>query len=135
MSQKPPFCEHWCDLVPKHTKNGVCNFQDAADELAEIVRKEERERPVDQQHACEAGKLKHEPLIKRIFADLHEPWMSEHEKASFDAHMMKTVGADLDAQIESAASLGITYDQQQSIIRAVFAQCTKPVASPCLCKP
>lgn len=33
----------WCDLVPKHTNKGACNFQSAATELAYIVAAAERE--------------------------------------------------------------------------------------------
>jgi hypothetical protein len=34
----------WRELVLKHTSGGRCNFQAAADELAELVRAAERER-------------------------------------------------------------------------------------------
>jgi hypothetical protein len=36
----------WRELVLKHTKGGACNFQAAADELADLVRAAERERCV-----------------------------------------------------------------------------------------
>jgi hypothetical protein len=33
----------WGELVRKHTRGGACNFQDAANELAELVAAAERE--------------------------------------------------------------------------------------------
>lgn len=35
--------QRWAELVRKHTRGGACNFQDAANELAELVAAAERE--------------------------------------------------------------------------------------------
>lgn len=64
--------------------------------------------------------MKHEALAKRMFAELHEPWMDNFDKAEFDAEMMRQFGAQIDADIDAGVANGFTEEQQECIARSLL---------------
>lgn len=68
----------------------------------------------------ERREMKHEQLVRRMLAELHESWMDEQDKADFDAEMIRQFGAQLDADIDTGIASGFTGEQQECIVRALF---------------
>lgn len=64
--------------------------------------------------------MKHEKLARRLFAELHEFWMDDQDKAEFDAEMMRLFGAQLDIDIEAGIANGFTDEQQENMARSLL---------------
>jgi hypothetical protein len=69
--------------------------------------------------------MKHEQTIRRLIAELHQPWMNDADKSEFDAMMIEKFGDKLDADIEAGIANGYTIDQQAEIVRNIFKELSK----------
>jgi hypothetical protein len=66
--------------------------------------------------------MKHEAMIRRLLADLHESWMDGRDREAFGTELLRTFGAQLDADIEAGVSNGYSEEQQEAIVRTLFAK-------------
>jgi DNA-binding transcriptional regulator YhcF (GntR family) len=56
--------------------------------------------------------LKHEGFIMSVLAKMHESWMSEEDKETYDTLMLNLVGREMDKAIEEGLELGYSLEKQ-----------------------
>mgnify|MGYP000733483501 CR=1 FL=1 len=64
--------------------------------------------------------MKYEKEIKRIFSDFHENWMSEQERAEFDATMMSKYGETISKALQDGVNKGYPLEYQMAIVHRVL---------------